>query len=80
VFAQLVAPLITEITCLRSHDPELLHLVSAHVGSLPGELRSNPGWRGDREGEGASLAAQVAVLGGMAAIALLLDRSRDGMT
>jgi hypothetical protein len=36
VFAQLVAPLMTEITCLRSHGLRLFHLVSAHVGSLSG--------------------------------------------
>jgi hypothetical protein len=36
VFAQLVAPLITEITCLRSHELKLFLLVKAHVGSPPG--------------------------------------------
>ena len=36
VFAQLVGPLITEITCLRSHGLKVFHLVSAHVGSPPG--------------------------------------------
>ncbi len=36
VFAQLVAPLITEITCLRSHELRLFLLVKAHVGSPPG--------------------------------------------
>jgi len=29
MFAQLVAPLMTEITCLRSHGLTLFHLVSA---------------------------------------------------
>jgi hypothetical protein len=41
MFAQLVGPLITEITCLRSHELKVFHLVSAHVGSPPGELRPN---------------------------------------
>ena len=36
VFAQLVGPFITEITCLRSHGLKVFHLVSAHVGSPPG--------------------------------------------
>ncbi len=36
VFSQLVAPLITEITCLRSHELRLFLLVKAHVGSPPG--------------------------------------------
>ena len=36
VFDQVVEPLITEITCLRSHELRLFHLVSAHIGSLPG--------------------------------------------
>ena len=35
-FDQVVEPLITEITCLRSHELRLFHLVSAHIGSLPG--------------------------------------------
>jgi len=32
-FDQVVEPLITEITCLRSHEPRLFHLVSAYIGS-----------------------------------------------
>jgi hypothetical protein len=39
-FNQVVEPLITEITCLRSHELRLFHLVSAYIGSLPGELRT----------------------------------------
>jgi hypothetical protein len=35
-FDQVVEPLITEITCLRSHELRLFHLVSAYIGSLPG--------------------------------------------
>ncbi len=35
-YAQLVAPLITEITCLRSHELRLFLLVKAHMGSSPG--------------------------------------------
>jgi hypothetical protein len=32
-FDQVVEPLITEITCLRSHELRLFHLVSAFIGS-----------------------------------------------
>ena len=32
-FDQVVEPLITEITCLRSHELRLFHLVSAYIGS-----------------------------------------------
>lgn len=39
MFPQLVAPLITEFTCLRSHGLRLFYLVNAHIGSLLGELR-----------------------------------------
>src|SRR6266567_3296903 len=35
-FGQVVEPLITEITCLRSHEPRLFHLVSAYIGPPPG--------------------------------------------
>jgi len=35
-FDQVVEPLITEITCLCSHELGLFHLVSAHIGSPPG--------------------------------------------
>src|SRR6266480_1713413 len=38
-FDQVVEPLITEITCLRSHELRLFHLVSAYIDSPPGELR-----------------------------------------
>src|SRR2546421_12858089 len=41
-FDQVVEPLITEITCLRSHELRLFHLVSAYIGSPPGELRASP--------------------------------------
>ena len=34
-FDQVVEPLITEITCLRSQEPTLFHLVKAYVGSPP---------------------------------------------
>jgi hypothetical protein len=40
-FDQVVEPLITEITCLRSHELRLFHLVSAFIGSPLGELRPN---------------------------------------
>ncbi|MGO9217767.1 MAG: peptide-methionine (S)-S-oxide reductase MsrA [Streptosporangiaceae bacterium] len=32
-FDQVVEPLITEITCLRSHERRLFHLVSAYIGA-----------------------------------------------
>ena len=32
----MVEPLITGITCLRSHELRLFHLVNAYVGSPPG--------------------------------------------
>jgi hypothetical protein len=35
-FDQVVEPLITEITCLRSHELRLFHLVSAYIASPPG--------------------------------------------
>jgi hypothetical protein len=35
-FDQVVEPLITEITCLRSHGLRLFHLVSAYIDSPPG--------------------------------------------
>jgi hypothetical protein len=35
-FDQVVEPLITEVTCLRSHELSLFHLVSAYIGSPPG--------------------------------------------
>jgi len=35
-FDQVVEPLITEITCLRSHEVRLFHLVSAYIGPPPG--------------------------------------------
>src|SRR5439155_19776210 len=35
-FGQVVEPLITEITCLRSHELRLFHLFSAYIGSPPG--------------------------------------------
>ena len=35
-FDQVVEPLITEITCLRSHELRLFHLVSAYIDSSPG--------------------------------------------
>src|SRR6266487_6010269 len=38
-FDQVVEPLITEITCLRSHELRLFHLVSAYIDSPSGELR-----------------------------------------
>src|SRR5215831_846713 len=42
VFGQVVEPLITKVTCLRSHDLRLFRLVNAYAGSPPGELRSKP--------------------------------------
>jgi hypothetical protein len=36
VFKQVVGPLITKITCLRSHDPTVFHLVNDHVGVTVG--------------------------------------------
>ncbi len=44
VFAQLVGPLITEITCLRSHELKVFHLVSAHVGSPLGATANPAAW------------------------------------
>lgn len=35
-FDQVVEPLITEITCLRSQELTLFHLVIIYIGSLPG--------------------------------------------
>jgi hypothetical protein len=35
-FDQVVEPLITEVTCLRSHGLRLFHLVNAYIGSPPG--------------------------------------------
>jgi hypothetical protein len=35
-FDQVVEPLITEITCLRSHELRLFHLVSVYIDSPPG--------------------------------------------
>src|SRR6266536_811706 len=35
-FDQVVEPLITEITCLRSHELRLFHLVSAYIDSPSG--------------------------------------------
>ena len=34
-FDQVVEPLITEITCLRSQELRLFHLVNAYIGSAP---------------------------------------------
>jgi len=34
---QVVEPSITEITCLRSHELMLFHLLSACIGSAPGD-------------------------------------------
>jgi hypothetical protein len=42
VFTQLEEHLITEITCLRSHELKVFHLVSAHTGSPPGDYESMP--------------------------------------
>src|SRR5260370_24327162 len=40
-FDQVVEHLITEITCLRSRELRLVHLVSGYIGSPPGELRTS---------------------------------------
>ena len=38
----MVERLITEITCRRSHELRLFHLVSAYIGSPPGASRTRP--------------------------------------
>lgn len=43
-FDQMVEPLITKVTCLRSHDLRLFRLVNAYTDSPRGELRAS-GWQ-----------------------------------
>jgi hypothetical protein len=42
-FDQVVEPLITEITCLRSHELRLFHLFSAHAPPRPIAVDSGDG-------------------------------------